>query len=620
CFGSAVTGASVWMLVSTKDNPISQTRWIETVEGMQTVDVLLDGDSEALVQLCAVRDFTRETARVSVLPASSRKSLDLKIETFRDKVTPGDTETLTLKVSGREGASASSAVMASMTNAALGQLAFSGLASMHFPEFTRVSDPWLSGWSFMSGSTSASLRAKWLKTLAYDQPAWQLYGRSLFGPMMRVCVRGSRMPYGAAAMGTDDLNVVREHKMAVMVTEAADGAMAESAAADTGVSLDEVVTVGNGTASREQGADGTDVNAQYRPSEIPLAFFEPMLASGPDGSLTLRYTVPQANTTWLLSAVAYNAELLSAAVSENIVASKSLMVNLNAPSFLRGGDKVTVRASVMNNTDSVCSARGTVEVLDQADGRLIASNPFSLDTLAAKGTAIVAIDYQADPMTAAVLFRVKASDGRFTDGEQVVTRIIPSDQDVMRSTMFFIPSDSTSYSVSLEPVAPGGRALLQYTENPTWEVVTALPGLREKSIGSSVEAAHALFSARVADGLTRQFPEITHAIRRWAETPGDSALVSQLMKNSEMRQVVLSATPWVSAALDDTQRLQRLALLLDPRESARVVSAALETLSKTAVSGGGWCWTPAYPHVSQWATEEVLVTLGLLAQMDLLPD
>ena len=57
--------------------------------------------------------------------------------------------------------------------------------------------------------------------------------------------------------------------------------------------------------------------------------------------------------------------------------------------------------------------------------------------------------------------------------------------------------------MQLPAIAPGGKAMLNFTENPTWQVVSALPGLRENSVNSSVEAAHTLFSAAVARGLVR---------------------------------------------------------------------------------------------------------------------
>lgn len=614
-FASGYPGSKVLVILSTKESPMYEKRWITTVAGMQDIKVKLPADAQTVVQLFAVKDFSRSGGMVTVMPASSRKAIDLNIETFRDKVTPGDTETLTFKVTPRHGATASAAVMASLTNAAINRLSPVSM-SVAFSDNSIFSTPWLSGWRYFDNNTAASFRAKTLKTLDYGQPSWQLYNRSLFGG--RIYIRGSRMLATSAVMSVDevaydsadDATVVREHKAELAsAKQAAAGAMT------------------NGTVTEEAEADAggesgaaDDSAVTYRPSEIPLAFFCPMLTTDTAGVVSMSYTVPQANTTWMLKAVAYNADMLTAAASEQIVASKQVMVSLNAPSFLRGGDRITVRASVMNNTDSAGVASGVIQVLSQADGDILAARAFDTDTIAAGGTGIVAIDYEADPMLTAVIFRVSATIGHHTDGEQHLTRIVPSQQDVISSQMFYIPSDSTTYTVALDSVAVGGKAILQYTENPAWEVVTALPGLRENRINSSVEAAHTLFSARVADGLTRKFPEITRAIRRWAENPEDSMLVSNLQKNTDLRQMLLSATPWVSEALDDTQRLQRLALLLDPRESERVTRSALDILTKTAVSGGGWSWTASYPRVSDWATSEVLLTLGLLNQMGLMPD
>ena len=63
-----------------------------------------------------------------------------------------------------------------------------------------------------------------------------------------------------------------------------------------------------------------------------------------------------------------------------------------------------------------------------------------------------------------------------------------------------------------------------------------------------MEAAAALFSAAVADGILHDNPELARVLRRWAET-GDSALVSNLEKNQELKTMLLNATPWVSEAL-----------------------------------------------------------------------
>lgn len=616
-FGSNVDGAWIWLFVSDREGKTVENRWIRTRRGMQTVDIKLPADfDEGEVYMRGVRDYEAFNVYANLHGAMSKTAINLEVETFRDRVTPGDEETVTFRVKPVDGAMAQSAVMVSMINMAINQL-FPTQLNVAMPRI-EIDTPYMSGWNLGRGISYLSVPYKRLSVQNYGEPSWNFYNRGYLTSNIRI--RGYAMMKSAAtAAGTDDMNVVREHKAEVVVEEAE---MADAAApglwgytASTegdGGSLDEVETLN----PKKPGVS----DSVYRPSEIPMAFFRPMLLTGEDGSLEIRYTVPDANTTWLLQGAAYNRELLSANTRVNIVASKPIMVNVNAPRFLRGGDKVTVRASVMNNTDSVVGAEGMIEVVSQSDGTVLASEKFSFDSIAAKGQQIVEVGYTADAMSPAVIFRAKASNGNFTDGEQQMVRILPSDQDVMESHMFFIAPDSTRFEMSLPALTAGGKALLNFTENPTWQVVSALPGLREGDVNSSVEAAHALFSARVADGLVRRYPEIARTLRRWAENPQDSALVSELQRNEELRQVLLSATPWVQNAQNDTQRLQRLALLLDSRETERVTRSAIELLRKTSVSGGGWCWTASYPEVSEWATGEVLLTLGLLNRMGWLPE
>ena len=215
--------------------------------------------------------------------------------------------------------------------------------------------------------------------------------------------------------------------------------------------------------------------------------------------------------------------------------------------------------------------------------------------------------------------RVKASGGDFTDGEQALIPVLPSRQDVIESEMFYLAPDNARFTLGLPAMGEGERAFLNFTENPAWEVVSALPGLRDNQIDASVEASAALFSACVAEGLINSNPELARVLRHWFDNPGDSALVSNLQKNSQLKAMLLSATPWVSNALNDTERMQRLALLFDKRQTARVKREAVELLAKTRV-GGGWCWTPKYKEVSQFCTEVILEELGDLRRMGWLPD
>ena len=173
--------------------------------------------------------------------------------------------------------------------------------------------------------------------------------------------------------------------------------------------------------------------------------------------------------------------------------------------------------------------------------------------------------------------------------------------------------------MTIAGVGPQGRAYLDFTENPVWTVVSALPGLRTNDIDSSIEAAASLFSAAVADGLMKRYPEIARALRRWSTNPNDSALVSQLEKNDQLKAILLNDTPWVGQALSQTQRMQRLVLLLDNKNTSAVIADAIDRLGCCFTSEGAWCWTPRYPEPSRWATDMILDMLGSLNRLQMLP-
>lgn len=616
-FGSDTDGAWIWLAVTDDEARLIENRWLRSRKGMQTVTVTLPANAKRVsASLHVIRDYKSFSEDITLLPASSQKKIALKIETFRDRVTPGDLETVTFRILPSAGADPRSAVMTSMTNMAINQLA-PGSLKINIPS-AQFRSAWLNGWSLGNYVCSWSSPYNYLPALNYEAPDWNFYGVDFFP--------GSRNFYSLHVRGTNRMAAVKSEAVeeeVAAVDEVYDAAapmakMATGATTDAGGTLNEVVVTEAADESGVQKSEATEDS--YRPSEIPMAFFRPMLTTADDGSRELSYRVPDANTTWILRAVAYNRELLQATASADIVASKPLMVNLNAPRFLRSGDRITIPASVMNATDSVCSPSGKIEIIDQASGKVLAAKDFNLPGIAPRGQATVALDYEANTLTAALIVRVKATAGNHTDGEQELVAVLPAQQDVMESRIFYIPADTARFTMQLPALAPDGKAMLNFTENPTWQVVSALPGLREGKIDSSIEAAHSLFSAAVARGLVQRYPEVARTLRRWSENPSDSALVSPLQTDSELRKVLLSSTPWVQEALSDTQRLQRLALLLDRKECDKATAEAIELLGKTSASGGGWYWTARYPEVSEWATTEVLMTLGQLNRMGWLPD
>lgn len=611
--GSNCSDAHVRMIVSAYPGRIIEKRWFTPRKGMQEIEVALpDGVEAAEVSLACVKGFESWRYEKSVSASSSKKAIKIEIETFRDKVMPGQEEKITFRVKPSDGATARSAVFLDMSNKAIDVLATNPLSLSSFvPERWRVSS---NGWNFGTFSTSVTNDFRYKDGYDLVSPTFQFYGLDFTGGGRRIRGRG-KMYNAAVAMAKEEVVVDESESVEDMAvtayghSEAMKSAMtgAVEAMADSGAEE---------AAEEESGEKLSDGDESYRPSEIPLAFFRPMLTTAEDGSLEISYTVPDANTTWILRAMAYNKELLTASSMSEIVSSKPVMVSQNAPRFLRTADSVRLASSVMNNTDSLRSINLFAEVHSAGTGRVIAVKDTVME-LRPMASGVVTVDVAVPVGETGLVYQVRATSGDYTDGERTLLPVLPSEQDVVESEMFYIAPDSTSFTLDLPSVKVGDRVYLNFTENPSWQVVSALPGLRDCKINSSVEAAAALFSAAVADGIMRDNPEIARVLRRWVET-GDSALVSNLEKNQELKRMLLDATPWVSEALSDTERMQRLALIFDKRQTSKVISDAVDCLAKTHVDGG-WAWSDRFPHVSLWATEVILEELGDLNRMGWLP-
>ena len=153
--------------------------------------------------------------------------------------------------------------------------------------------------------------------------------------------------------------------------------MAAPAMAD-GAALEEVVTVGYATkasAALTGSVSGVvpEDKTGYRASDVPMALWAPMLTTDADGNVSVTFTVPNANTTWVLRGLAWSADMKVGSMMREFVASKPVMVQPNLPRFLRAGDEADIVASVMNNSDSTAQIDCEIEVFNPVTYALIDS-------------------------------------------------------------------------------------------------------------------------------------------------------------------------------------------------------------------------------------------------------
>lgn len=220
--------------------------------------------------------------------------------------------------------------------------------------------------------------------------------------------------------------------------------------------------------------------------------------------------------------------------------------------------------------------------------------------------------------TPALGYRVKSSNGEFADGEQNVIRILPSEASLIETTPFYLnPGDSVYTTTLLLPrQQPPDTHLLREpgVDNSDSPARPALTNLRlcQFSYRSPILSGH-------TRGIVDSNPEIASALKQWAANPTDSALVSMLQKNEDLKQAVLNSTPWVQAAQSDTERMANLTMIFDSKEVDKSIDSAIKILTDLQKADGGWAWGKWCDKSSLWITGNVLSMLGDLNKYGWLP-
>jgi len=354
-------------------------------------------------------------------------------------------------------------------------------------------------------------------------------------------------------------------------------------------------------------------NIKYRPAEMPLAWFKPNLRTDSQGVLELSFDAPDFNTTWQLQMLGYNSELLANLLTEDIVASKPVMVSTNSPRFLRTGDRVLLMATVYNNSDAQADVAGRMEIFNPLDGKVIAFEDFAAVPVEANGSRIIALEFVAPSDAEFVGYRTLGTVPGFSDGEQSLIAIRPSSSPVTESESFYMAPAANTFTMQLPKVDNDAQVSLQYCDNPVWECVTALPDMSFDKDASILSTANRLYGNSIAAGLMKQYPQLAQAIRMWSEE-GDSTLVSNLEKNPELKIVALDNTPWVLNAQAETLRKSRLVNLLDSANSRKAIGEAMQQLKSKQSPDGGWSWCPGMKS-SVYITGQVLWRLAMLHSM-----
>ena len=94
------------------------------------------------------------------------------------------------------------------------------------------------------------------------------------------------------------------------------------------------------------------------------AFFYPELKTDKEGNIEFSFTIPEALTQWKLMLLAHSKELASGMDTKFTITQKPLMVQPNAPRFLREGDKIEFSTKIVNLDSSLVNGVAELQLFN----------------------------------------------------------------------------------------------------------------------------------------------------------------------------------------------------------------------------------------------------------------
>jgi hypothetical protein len=613
---SSMEGAYVLYHVS-HDGKVRESRSILLSHEIRRIDIpVTEQDRGGLLVQCAVIAGNRSyTGQVPVdVP---HESTDLQVEwmTFRDLLKPGQQEEWKLKIKGADGERVQAELLAAMYDKSLDYFTPHGFyfwPAMH--PYTRTAKTFndASNFSVVRNWTMETrrTRADELWQPRYDR--LNLFGFSMHRSAYRTYMR-SNLTEAEIKKGQPDVEAVmsyadEEAAPSDMAGGAADG-LADEDSADPAESAEEI-------------RDEPQISLRENLDET--AFFFPQLQTNAAGEIIIRFEMPEALTTWEFLGMAHDRELNSKLFEREAKTQKDLMVTPHFPRFFREGDRITVTARVDNLTEKELDGKVVLILKDaftgkDIHGRLVEGNENHL-VFPAGGSKLATWEIFVNDEFQAITYEIYAVAGDYTDGLRSTLPVLTNRMMVTETMPIWLKGAGTReftldhLKTYTSPTIRHHQFTLEYTSNPAWYAVQALPYLMEFPYECSEQLFSRYYANSLAAHIANSSPGIRQVFDQWRSLEPE-ALLSNLEKNQELKMLLIEETPWLRDAEDETERKKRIALLFDLNRMAADRQAVLQKLKEMQTPNGGFAWFPGMRD-NRYITQHIMTGLAHLQQLD----
>lgn len=454
---------------------------------------------------------------MSIARPLPEKKLNIAWKTFRNRLTPGQKEEWTLKITTPDGKPAKAQLMSVLYDKSLDQIApHSWKMSLGFSQWL-PSCYWTSNLWYYTMDLLGVYPTKYFDQKQLDVDKFDGKYFSYYAYMQAVELSKLERSSG----GTVESVRIEKHSSVKdeVVREEAKGIWIRSSKMTrVGAPAPSANKVFDVVEEMPQFAGGSGSNVEQYLNKVQVrenlnetAFFYPALESDNNGNVAIRFTLPESVTTWKFMGLAHDKEMRNGLLVDEAVAQKTVMVQPNMPRFLREGDKSTIVVKLFNTSDKKVSGNTRMQILDPETNKVVwqKTQNYSID---AEGSATISFDVQG-LKEGVYINKVVAAGNGYSDGEQHYLPVL-SNRELVVNTLPITLHQKGEQNFDLSKLflnkegkqakgAEEAKVTIEYTNNPSWLMVKALPAISNPDEEDAISLMSAIYANTITNHVQK---------------------------------------------------------------------------------------------------------------------
>ena len=476
--------------------------------------------SGVVINYSFVKNGECYTRKISIARPLPEKKLNITWKTFRDRLTPGQKEKWTLQITTPDGKPAKAQLMSVLYDKSLDQLAdHTWKMSLGFSQWL-PDCYWKSNLKYYEMGLSGTYPTKYYdeKELEVDQFDGKYFSFSAYMQAVELSKleRSSGGTVESVRIQKDEL--VREEAKVMRIRGSK--MVRVAAAAPSANKVFDVVE----EMPQFAGGSGSDAGqfldkVQIRENLNETAFFYPALESDNQGNVAINFTLPERVTTWKFMGLAHDKEMRNGLLVDEAVAQKTVMVQPNMPRFLREGDKSCIVVKLFNTSDKKVNGNARMQILDAETQKVVwqKTQGYKID---AEGSAIVSFDVSG-LKEGVYINKVVAAGNGYSDGEQHYLPVL-SNRELVVNTLPITLHQKGEQNFDLSKLflnkegkqakgAEDAKVTIEYTNNPSWLMVKALPSISNPDEEDAISLMSAIYANTITTHIQKTLSLDNHS-------------------------------------------------------------------------------------------------------------